>query len=151
LAVGMDRDAHGRAEVFAEWRDRCGKSRGDQTSCARSAGWACRSGASASRIVPTRSGARGDLGALRPDGHRDFRSRSLLDGERLSGRKPLVWFRAPLERAQVHRPLSTSEEKAALFHGTAVRVYRIPGLELTAAAPSSADKGTSDTVTQKKN
>ena len=85
---------------------RCGKSREGQTSCARSAGWACRSGASASRIVPTRSGARGDLGALRPDGHRDFRSRSLLDGERLSRRKPLVWLCAPLERAQVHRPLS---------------------------------------------
>jgi hypothetical protein len=34
---------------------------------------------------------------------------------------------------------ATPEEKAALFHRTAARVYRIPRLELTAAAPSSAD------------
>jgi hypothetical protein len=46
---------------------------------------------------------------------------------------------------------ATSEEKAALFHGTAARAYRIPGLEFAAAAPSSPDKGISDTVTQKEN
>jgi predicted TIM-barrel fold metal-dependent hydrolase len=154
LAVGMDMDAHGRAEVFAEWRD-------------------------AMREIARRPNVLCKVGGLglpfwgfgfenRPDpiGYEELAAtwgpyiqtaieifspdRCLIESDYPV--ESLSCGFVPLWNALKYIVRSaTSEEKAALFHGTAARVYRIPGLELTAAAPSSADKGTSDTVTQKEN
>ena len=107
LAVRMDIDAQGRAEVFADWRDAGNRAAPKRPVQGRRVGPAVLGFGFENRADPVGyAELAATWGPYVQYSDRNFWSRSLHDGERLSGRTRLVRIRASVECAKVHRPLS---------------------------------------------
>jgi L-fuconolactonase len=147
LAVGMEMDAQGRTEVFVEWRDA-------MRQIARRPNVLCKVGGLGLPFWGFGFENRAD-----PVGYAELAAtwgpyvqtaieifgpdRCMMESDYPV--ESLSCGFVPLWNALKYIVRSaTPVEKAALFHGTAARVYRIPLVNVTNVLLPSADKGTSD-------